>query len=88
MSAKRTIEVFSAGCPVCDAAVKAVNDAACPSCDVQVLDMQTDSAAQAKAKQYGIQRVPAVVIDGKLAECCADGGIDVAMLRQLGLGQS
>ncbi len=88
MSVKRTIEVFSAGCPCCEAAVEAVRDAACPSCDVQVLDMQGDAAAQAKAKRYGISRVPAVVIDGKPADCCGGDGIDVATLRAMGLGQA
>ena len=87
MGAKRTIEVFSAGCPCCDDAVKVINEAACPSCDVQILDMRSDEAAQAKARRYGIKRVPAVVIDGKLAECCGGGAIDLATLRGMGLGQ-
>jgi hypothetical protein len=30
-----------------------------------------DKKTAAKAKRYGIQSVPAVVIDGKLADCCA-----------------
>ena len=83
---KRTIEVFAAGCPCCDEAVKQVRATACPSCDVQVLDMRTDKAAQGKAKEYGITRVPAVVINGKLAECCATGAVDLTTLRGLGLG--
>ena len=83
---KRTIEVFAAGCPCCDEAVKEVKAAACPSCDVQVLDMRSDKAAQAKAKQYGITRVPAVAINGKLADCCTSGAVNLATLRGLGLG--
>lgn len=83
---KRTIEVFSAGCPCCNEAVKLVREAACPSCDVQILDMRSDRAAQAKAKQYGISRVPAVVINGKLADCCAAGTVNLTTLRGLGLG--
>jgi glutaredoxin 3 len=31
--------------------------------------------------------VPAVVIDGKLADCCAGRGLDEATLRAAGLGQ-
>ena len=34
-----------------------------------------------------IRSVPAVVIDGKLADCCAGRGPDEATLRQAGLGQ-
>jgi len=86
MATKRTIEVFTAGCPCCDEAVQLVKANSCPSCDVQILDMRNDKAVQARAKQYGLKRVPAVVIDGKLADCCQTGGVDLATLRSLGLG--
>ena len=84
-SKKRKIEVFVAGCPCCDDALKLVQSLACPSCDIQVLDMRTDNAAQAKAKKYGVKRVPAVAVDGKLAECC-EGGIEPETLKRLGVG--
>ena len=84
---KRTIEVFSAGCPCCDEALQAVRDASCSNCDVQVLDMK-DPAVAARAKQLGINRVPAVVINGKLSDCCASGAIDIEQLRSMGLGQA
>jgi len=84
---KRTIEVFSAGCPCCDETVKLVQSLVCPSCDLQILDMQSDQAAQAKAKQYGVKRVPAVVVNGKLADCCQQGPVDVNVLRSLGVGR-
>ncbi|MFZ1684124.1 MAG: thioredoxin family protein [Candidatus Zixiibacteriota bacterium] len=83
---KRTIEVFVAGCPVCDESVKLVRAIACPSCDVQILDMRTDKEAQAKASHYGVNRVPTVVVDGKMAGCCQQGGIDENTLRSLGVG--
>jgi glutaredoxin len=83
---KRTIEVFTAGCPCCDDTVKLVQSLVCPSCDLSILDMRTDTAAQAKAKQYGIQRVPAVVVNGKLADCCQVGAVDANTLRTLGVG--
>ena len=86
MTVKRTIEIFTAGCPCCDDAVKLVKGIACPSCDVKVLDMRSDKAAQAKAKQYGVRQVPAVVVDGKLADCCQVGGVNVDTLRGLGVG--
>ena len=82
---KRTVEVFTAGCPVCDETVKLVKSLACPSCDVQVLNLQTDAGAQAKARTYGVKRVPAVVVNGQLAECC-QGGVDAGALRALGVG--
>ena len=84
--AKRTVEIFSAGCGCCDDAVKLVQSLACPSCDVQIRDMK-DPAIQARAKQYGIRQVPAVVVDGKLASCCAGRGPNEAELRAAGVGQ-
>jgi len=64
-----------------------VNQVACPSCEVSVLDMNNDAVAT-RAKQLGIRSVPAVVIDGKLADCCSGRGPDEATLRTAGLGQA
>jgi hypothetical protein len=86
MSQKRKIEVFSAGCCLCDAAVAKVRDWACDSCDMTVLDMKDDNVAE-YAKDLGIQSVPAVAIDGVAAECCAARGIDESVLRKAGLGR-
>lgn len=84
--ATRTVEVFSAGCGVCTETIEMVQRAACPSCDVTVLDMREPEVAR-RAKDLGIRSVPAVVIDGKLAECCSGRGVDEATLRAAGLGQ-
>lgn len=86
MTAKRQIEVFSAGCPVCAETIELVNQVACPSCEVSVLDMNRAAVAQ-RAKGLGIRSVPAVVIDGKLADCCTGRGPQEATLRAAGLGQ-
>jgi glutaredoxin len=84
---KRTIEIFIAGCPLCDRAVKLVESILCPSCELEVLDLSTDPEAQARAQHYGVNRVPAVAVDGKLAECCRGEGVDVEVLRALGVGR-
>ena len=34
MSARRKVEVFSAGCPACKETIELVNRVACPSCEV------------------------------------------------------
>jgi len=60
---------------------------ACQSCEITVLDMNDTKVAD-RAKQLGVHSVPAVVIDGKLAECCAGRGPDEATLRAAGLGQT
>ncbi len=87
MNTKRRIEIFSAGCPACEETIELVNRIACPSCQVSVLDMKKTEVAS-RAKVLGIRSVPAVVIDGKLADCCAGGGPKETTLRAAGLGQS
>jgi len=86
MNTKRKIEVFSAGCPACEETIQMVNRVACSSCEVSVLDMK-DATVAKRAKDLGIRSVPAVVIDGKLADCCAGRGPDETALRSAGLGQ-
>jgi len=85
MNSKRKIEVFSASCPACQETIALVNRIACPSCEIEVLDMHQPAVAL-KAKNYGIQSVPAVVINGKLADCCAGRGPEESSLRAGGLG--
>ena len=85
MSNQRKIEIFSAGCPACDEAIQTVKRMAGPSCETEVLDMSQHDVA-ARAKQLGISRVPAIVIAGKLAECCTAGGVDEQVLRTAGVG--
>ncbi len=82
----RKIEIFSAGCSLCEDVIKQVRDAACPSCDIQVLDMKAPDT-QRRAAELGIGSVPAVVIDGKLSGCCTGRSVDLNVLRSEGLGQ-
>ena len=79
MSNTRTIEVFSAGCLACEPTNALVNQVACPSCEVFILNMN-DPAVASQAQSLGIHLVPAVVIDGKLADCCAGRGPEEATL--------
>ncbi len=69
ITAKRNIEVFTAGCSACQETIQFVKQLACSSCELEIHDMHKPEVA-ARAKEYGIQRVPAVVINGKLASCC------------------
>ena len=86
MAEQRQIEIFSAGCPVCRDFVARVQEIACPSCNVTVLDIAEMAVAE-RAKKFGIRSIPAVVIDGVLADCCAGRGPDEAALQAAGLGQ-
>jgi len=87
MTKKRQVEVFSAGCPACQETVDLVNKIACPSCEVTVLNMNDNMISQ-RAKSLGIHRVPAVVIDGKLSDCCTVSAPDEQSLRAAGIGQA
>jgi predicted thioredoxin/glutaredoxin len=86
---KRKIEIFTANCPVCDPVVKLVNELTCGSCDVTVYDLVKlcdDKACINKAKEYGVTRVPAVAVDGKLLNCC-ETAITREDLIEAGIGQ-
>lgn len=85
MDQKRRVEIFSAGCAVCKETVELVNRMSCPSCEVSVLDMHQAGVAR-RARELGIRSVPAVVVDGKLADCCAGRGPQESVLRAAGVG--
>jgi glutaredoxin len=87
MADKRKIEIFSAGCAACLEAIEAVKPEACSSCEVIVHDMMDTQVAR-RAKEMGIRSVPAVVIDGNLASCCAGRGVDIGVLKNAGLGKA
>lgn len=81
----RKIEIFSAGCPKCEDAIARVREAACPSCEIEVLNMMLPEV-QKRASVLGILSLPAVAIDGKLAQCCSGRGVDIDLLKTAGLG--
>jgi hypothetical protein len=84
--ATRKIEIFSAGCSCCDETVHMVRRIACGSCEVEVLDMK-DAVVAGRARELGVRRVPAVAIDGRLADCCRGAGPTEEVLRAAGVGQ-
>ena len=87
MADKRKVEVFSAGCAACHETIELVQRVACPSCEVTIHDMKSIEVAK-RAKALGIRSVPAVVINGELATCCAGRGVDEAVLKVAGLGRA
>ena len=87
MTEKRKVEIFSAGCPACEEAIQVVKRIACPSCEVTILDMRDIEVAK-RAKQLGVRAVPAVAINGVLAECCSGSGIYEQVLKLAGIGRT
>ncbi len=67
MTQKRKIEVFSAGCPLCNETLKLVKEAV-SSCGCEVIERRCSGDEQcAEAKAYGVRSMPTVVVDGRIA---------------------
>jgi hypothetical protein len=81
----RKVEVFSSGSCCGERLVTAIRAAACPSCEVRVLNVTAAEVAE-RAKQLGVQSVPAVAINGELVCSAGECGPDLAKLRAAGLG--
>ncbi len=82
---KRKVEIFSAGCPLCQETIELVNELACSSCEIIVHDLH-DEDIQMRAKELGVKFVPAVVINNVLTDCCQGKGFDEAKLKAGGIG--
>ena len=80
MDSKRKVEVFSAGCALCEEVIDLVRREAGSSSEVIIRNM-LDARFLARAEKFGIRSVPAVVIDGKLASCCVGTGVDIRVLK-------
>jgi hypothetical protein len=83
---KRQVEVFVAGCPLCDPVVDMVQRVVCSSCEVTVYNVRDDAKAVDRAKALGVTRVPMVLVNGQPATCCAAGPVTEDGLRTAGLG--
>ncbi len=85
MSEKRKVEVFTAGCPICDETVKLVKELSCPNCDVTIYDLHKNGIE--KSDEYGINSVPTVVVNGKILDCCERGKPTAEDLKAAGIGK-
>jgi len=78
---RRKIEVFTAGCPCCTEALELIEFLAGNKHDVEIRDMH-DPTVAAAARDYDIRRLPAVVVDGRLADVYAARDLDEVTLTQ------
>jgi len=88
---KRRVDVFTAGCPLCQDAVRLVTSLACPSCEVRVYDLREGCATnecREKAARYGVMAASAAVVNGLLLDCCRREPITADRLIAAGIGQS
>jgi len=66
MSTRRTIEVFTAGCPLCRETLAFVNDAV-RDCGCEVIERRcTGEEPCDEAKRYGVRSMPTIVVDGEI----------------------
>ncbi len=85
MSTKRKVEIFTAGCYLCDDVVKLVEGIVCDSCEVSIYNLNNEG--QDKARAYGIASVPTVVVNGKIADCCRQGTVSKSELVAAVIGK-
>jgi DNA-binding transcriptional MerR regulator/glutaredoxin len=86
MAGKRQVEVFTAGCPLCDPVVELVKRIACDDCDVTVYNLHDDADAAERAKALNVHRVPMVLVNGQPADGCQFDPVTEAGLRAAGIG--
>jgi len=90
-TAQRHVEVFTAGCPICDDTVSLVKSLSCPGCELTIYNLREGCATNEcweKARQYGIAAVPAIAVNGVLLDCCRRSPIIADALRAAGIGQA
>jgi hypothetical protein len=88
---KTKVEIFTSGCPICEPVVDLVKKIACSNCEVIVYDLNKGcdtNECLGKARFYGISKMPAVVVNGKLLECCKGVNISEKALKEAGVGQT
>ncbi|RTL47999.1 MAG: glutaredoxin [Sphingobacteriales bacterium] len=86
---KRKIELFTAGCTVCEPVVEMVKAMACSSCEVIIYNVAESCDSKEclnKLENFDINTVPAIAVNGKLLSCCQHKGISVEELRSAGIG--
>ncbi len=63
---KRTIEIFTAGCPVCRETIETVRKAVADcGCNIIERKCEGDTCCE-PAVNYGVKALPTVVVDGKI----------------------
>ncbi len=84
----RRIEIFSAGCPVCEEGTARVRALTGDDEDIVVHDLRNDEKAAQRATEHGVKAVPAVVVEGRLLACCRNTGPTEEELVAAGVGQT
>jgi len=89
MKKMKKIEIFTAGCPVCEPVVGWVKEMASSDDQITIHNLATQCETKIcvkKAEEYGVERLPAIVVDGQLLGCCKNVGITKDDLLNAGIG--
>ncbi len=62
----RKLELFTAGCRLCNEMRDAVIVGKCNKCNLIEYDMLKDGDALQRAREYGIRTVPTLIVDGSI----------------------
>jgi hypothetical protein len=89
---KCRIEVFTAGCPICNPVVDLVKALATEAYnEVIIYDLVKQCETKEcviKVETYGIKRLPAVAVNGKLLSCCKSNSITKDDLINAGITET
>ncbi len=86
---KRQVEIFTAGCPVCEPVVAMVRELACDNCEITIHNLAAQDENRMgikKMEEYGVKRLPSVVVDGELVNCCKNVAVSKQDLINAGIG--
>jgi hypothetical protein len=82
---KKQVEIFTAGCPICEPVVQLVKDTASSNCEITIYNL-SEVGNDNICKKYNVKRLPSIAIDGKLLECCKNIEITKEDLISAGIG--
>ncbi|HHC78759.1 MAG TPA: glutaredoxin [Flavobacteriia bacterium] len=88
---KRQVEIFTAGCPVCEPVVQLVKETACENCEITIHNFAEQGERKiclTKMKAYGVKRLPAIAVNGQLLDCCKNIEITKDDLINAGIGNA
>ncbi len=81
MNEKR-IEVFTAGCAICQSTVEMVKSVVGTLHEVVIYNVTDQKEAMNKAQDYGVKSLPAIAVNGTLLSCCQERKVCESELRK------
>jgi len=82
---KNHIEIFTAGCSICEPVVQFVKETAGANCNISIYNLSERSYNNI-CKKYSIKRLPSIVVNGILLDCCKNIDITKEDLINAGIG--